>query len=106
MADFTPGEYKALERFVGRGVHRGILSFFCNLCLWILVIVFIDYLLFNWFDWRKDSTDGEYRSGMEIRIDYLTGCEYLATGGGGLTPRLRDDGSQICAGFQKKESYK
>ena len=43
-----------------------------------------------------DDTDGEARSGMGVRIDNLTKCQYLYTPEGGLTPRLKIDGSQIC----------
>jgi hypothetical protein len=47
-----------------------------------------------------DSTDAGYfeRSGMRPRVDALTGCHYLETSGGGLTPRLDRAGRQVCGG--------
>ena len=49
----------------------------------------------------KDSTDPiDGRSGLEIKVDALTGCQYLTTPKGGLTPRLDANGKQICGGAQ------
>lgn len=50
-----------------------------------------------------DDTDTAFgkSSGMAPRRDALTGCEYLETRGGGLTPRLGADGRQICRGGTK-----
>ena len=49
--------------------------------------------------WRHlddtDSASGD-RSGVKPRIDYGTGCQYLETAGGGITPRLGRDGKQVC----------
>ena len=42
----------------------------------------------------SDATNGD-RSGVEVRRDALTGCEYLETRYG-VTPRLRADGRQVC----------
>lgn len=36
------------------------------------------------------------RCGMKPMTDHRTGCQYLATSSGGLTPRLDADGRQIC----------
>ena len=35
------------------------------------------------------------RSGMGVYVDYKTGCEYLGLQSV-LTPRLREDGKQVC----------
>lgn len=46
----------------------------------------------------RDSTDpldGE-RSGMRLYTDAQTGCQYLATPGGSLTPRLSATGEHVC----------
>lgn len=46
---------------------------------------------------ERDATDSpEARSGVNLRIDHGTGCHYLTTSTGGITPRLGPDGSQIC----------
>jgi len=50
---------------------------------------------------RDDSDEGEWgnRSGMAPRTDSLTGCQYLTTSGGGLTPRVDGHGRHIgCKG--------
>ena len=46
----------------------------------------------------RDATDpaeGE-RSGMRLYTDAQTGCQYSATSGGSLTPRLSATGEHIC----------
>lgn len=50
-----------------------------------------------------DDTDDKLtgaRSNMRVLIDHGTGCQYLRTAGGGLTPRLDSSGLPIC----KKEA--
>lgn len=44
-----------------------------------------------------DDTDASalQRSGLSLYIDARTGCQYLSTGRG-LTPRLNENGKQIC----------
>lgn len=49
----------------------------------------------------KDDTDPpEGRSGMVLRIDAGTGCQYLSNGGlfgrSALTPRVDADGVHMC----------
>ncbi len=45
-----------------------------------------------------DDSDTSYaqRSGMWVRRDALTGCQYLEGARGGITPRLDADGKHIC----------
>lgn len=46
---------------------------------------------------NKDATDlEETRSGLLLYTDYGTGCQYLATTAGSLTPRLDKDGNIVC----------
>lgn len=48
---------------------------------------------------QKDSTDPPGgRSGLSIYVDHYTGCQYLSSSWGGLTPRLDTDGRHICGG--------
>jgi hypothetical protein len=50
---------------------------------------------------HDDSDPPGGRSDLSIRIDALTGCQYLSAGWrGGLTPRLDRDGHQICGASQ------
>ncbi|WP_311270524.1 hypothetical protein [Sphingobium sp. WCS2017Hpa-17] len=46
----------------------------------------------------RDATDppSGARSGVRLRTDSGTGCQYLETKGGALTPRMGRDGRQIC----------
>ncbi|MFD1197395.1 hypothetical protein ACFQ3K_03505 [Brucella gallinifaecis] len=53
-------------------------------------------ILFPYLGIGDDDSDGSYRSGMSVRRDALTGCEYLEGRYGGLTPRLGPDGRQVC----------
>lgn len=41
----------------------------------------------------KDDTDGYKRSGLKLHTDYGTGCQYLVTTKGGITPRIAKDGT-------------
>lgn len=51
----------------------------------------------NWFSMAKrDDTDGKDRSGLLLYTDYGTGCQYVGTMTGGLTPRLDKDGKIVC----------
>lgn len=64
---------------------------------WIIVITFALALLRGIFDIGTDDSDYSsfYRSGVAVRIDALTGCQYLEGNNGGLTPRLDYSGKQI-----------
>jgi hypothetical protein len=44
----------------------------------------------------RDDTDGDARSGLKLRTDARTGCQYLESRGGGLTPRLDRNGRHVC----------
>lgn len=46
-----------------------------------------------------DETDGAgARSQMALRVDHGTGCQYLESSRGSLTPRMGRDGKQVCKG--------
>jgi len=45
---------------------------------------------------NSDDPDDLRRSGMIVFTDHLTGCQYLGRVVGGLTPQLRDGGTQVC----------
>ena len=44
---------------------------------------------------RDDTDPPDGRSGMRLYTDSLTGCQYLATPYGSLTPRLNASGNQM-----------
>lgn len=52
---------------------------------------------FSAFDDTDNHTTGE-RSGVSLYTDHLTGCQYLGTLFGGITPRLDQHGNHICEG--------
>ena len=51
--------------------------------------------LIGWFANGKDDTDGYKRSNMALRTDYGTGCQYLESHTGALTPRMSADGKHV-----------
>jgi hypothetical protein len=62
--------------------------------LWLAIVLIGDSFEIGW-----DSTDGQERSGMSLHVDNLTGCHYLGGKSGGITPRLNNNGEQICNGL-------
>lgn len=64
----------------------------------ILVVLGSVFLVPAAKDRPRDSTDAPDgpRSGMVIRVDALTGCQYVESGRGGLAPRLGPDGRPLC----------
>jgi nitrogen fixation-related uncharacterized protein len=65
---------------------------------WIFVgLLVVVAFLFGVFVPSFDDTDapGE-RSGLRPYTDHGTGCQYLSTSDGALTPRLGADGRPIC----------
>ena len=56
------------------------------------LLIFLAFLTLN----PKDDTDGAERSGLRLHTDHKTGLQYLSTGrGGGLTPRLDENGNHM-----------
>ena len=45
---------------------------------------------------RDNSDPVGGRSNMSVLTDALTGCQYLATQRGGITPRMDADNKQVC----------
>lgn len=45
---------------------------------------------------HDDTDPPSGHSGMTLYTDQRTGCQYMGTGFGGLTPRMSQDGKQIC----------
>lgn len=51
----------------------------------------------------RDSTDSNStRSGLDLHVDAKTGCHYLSTARGGITPRYDRNGTHICTGPEKE----
>lgn len=68
----------------------------CRLAYWMIVVTLVIFVVDQVSGLGGyDSTDnGRNRSGLGLRVDAETGCEYLAVMGG-ITPRLRLDGKQM-----------
>lgn len=64
----------------------------------LMLVIFLGVLLYfsKASNLGRDSTDPVGGvSGMNLYVDAATGCNYLGRSGG-LTPRLRADGSHWC----------
>lgn len=70
-----------------------------GLVLFTLALALIIPLIEGWAGhiFGGDDTDSlTEHSHMMLRTDHGTGCQYLETLFGGITPRLGSDGHQIC----------
>lgn len=75
---------------------RSILVFVGALTLMWFVMKEMDAAMFAQWGLGRDATDGKERSGLALKTDAMTGCQYLASPWGGITPRLDRFGKQIC----------
>lgn len=85
-------------------ITKGLEDFYSYLVTWIIIFLLV-FSAFLYFQGRydHDSTDnGDKRSGLILSIDAFTGCHYLSTGRGGITPRLNKAGRHICTGQEIK----
>lgn len=70
------------------------------------ILIFVGALfalnaIYNASGYGRDDTDApDERSGLELRTDFGTGCQYLEASSGGLTPRLDADGNHMGCGRQ------
>lgn len=65
---------------------------------WLAIAIVIAWAIGQTPLLRDDTDTGAWgggRSGMEPMTDALTGCQYLRTPGGGITPRLDGNGRQL-----------
>lgn len=60
------------------------------------VLIEIDRWQFSTFRYGADNTDGPTRSQMALFTDAKTGCQYLGSAWGGITPRMDNSGNHIC----------
>ena len=69
-----------------------------------LAAAFLASSAVNYFRFDYDDTDDNLarkRSGLALRTDHLTGCQYLVAYGlfgfgAAITPRLNPDGTPMC----------
>lgn len=83
---------------IGRSFTSGVITELATVLIIGFVILVVLQAVLNWLDYGTDSSDksGTQRSGVAVRIDHGTGCEYLETSKGALTPRLDAEGRHIC----------
>lgn len=80
-------------------IYKEIKKDLNNFLLFIILGYFLIVAVMSVFKIGYDTTDdGRSRSGMELHIDNLTGCHYLASGHGGMVARVTKDGTHICTG--------
>jgi hypothetical protein len=87
----TLGDAKEFTRWLGKQIAVLMLLYWA--CLTVLHLL----------PFPRDSTDGKWpnRSDMRPLRDALTGCEYLRTKGGGITPRIDARGRHFgCKGIE------
>lgn len=67
------------------------------LAKWLVFLYFAVAMIGKLPIGRDDSDPGEWgsRSGVAVRTDARTGCQYLEALNGGLTPRIDSSGKQI-----------
>jgi hypothetical protein len=68
--------------------------------LWLVVTAYGWLRDYPGYDDTDDVVNG-VRSEMRLHTDYGTGCQYLSTFLGGVTPRLDADGNHVCKGEGK-----
>lgn len=99
IASLAGQSKEEIER-IGKALASGAIEAIGRLMVLGLIFILGISLLFQWMGWESwDSTDAKQagiHSGMRLRTDYGTGCQYLQTRDGFLTPRLRADGSMVC----------
>lgn len=63
---------------------------------WFVVGIIAAWLI-SFLPIGRDGTDGAWpnRSGVDVVTDAATGCQYLRTPGGGITPRVDATGKQL-----------
>jgi hypothetical protein len=75
--------------------------------IWLVAVITVtvaNYLLATYTEIGRDDTDPPRgRSNMKILIDHQTGCQYLMSARGGLTPRLDESGRLM---YSKKSKAK
>ena len=82
---------KEIER-LGYYFARGASKYFA-----LVVLIGVAFILILSFARSYDSSDVNRwdRSGLRIHTDQLTGVQYLSVAGGGITPRLDQDGEMM-----------
>lgn len=74
-------------------------GYFLKACTLFNALMLIGFLHFYFQPSPRDDSDEPVKNGkvseMKVRIDYLTGCNYLESSNGSLTPRRNALGYQV-----------
>lgn len=62
--------------------------------IWVVTIIIL--FVMGHYDYDNTDTADGTRSGMKLRTDHQTKCQYLETDHGGITPRLNSRGEHMC----------
>ena len=69
----------------------------------MLVLILLCNMFHGGFLSRDDTDDPSgSRSGLIVYTDHRTGCQYVGTVLGGITPRLDKDGKPVCVKQEPK----
>jgi hypothetical protein len=94
----TDEKKEATEAF-GKALMEGMLVTIGKWITIIVIAVAVGVAVVDYFRLGFDDTDNlatGKRSNMALRTDYGTGCQYLESSDGELTPRLDRNGKQFC----------
>jgi hypothetical protein len=86
---------------LGHDLAKGALGYVCS--IWLLVLIVVGVLsvaLAPYASTDATDRDARHRSSFTLRTDYGSGCQYLESDKGFLTPRMGGDGRQICGASQ------
>lgn len=98
MSEQQEQAMQQLGKVLSQSITIGLLKFGAIMGVGILAAGFI---LDAAIERPTDSTDStEARSGMGLHTDALTGCQYLSTPKGGITPRLDASGRHLCGDME------
>lgn len=90
-----PELQKVIFKTIAGAVLAALTVMFKRLVMVVIASIAV-LLMWNYLFAPKDSTDPiDGRSGLAIKVDAMTQCQYLVTSSGGITPRL-EHGQQIC----------
>lgn len=87
-----------IEIHVAKGLIEGLKSLVMWTFRWLLLFFAISIVVHVSPLFRDDSDEPGWlggRSGVLPSVDQLTGCEYLRTSAGGITPRLDGYGRHV-----------
>jgi len=95
MKMFNEDDFVMLRKAIGTGITDAI-AFVLIVYLFSIGVGYLYGLIFADYDNTDDKQNG-VRSGVELVIDHGTGCQYLQSQLGYLTPRMDKEGKQVCA---------